>query len=81
MITNKYERAFVQMIVYLAIESFIIASIIISAQSLDGLFVTVFGMTCGISLSPDSGWLCIKELGDESSPFGNRWMLLTAGFM
>ncbi|CAG8749926.1 6906_t:CDS:2 [Cetraspora pellucida] len=51
------------------------------AQSLDGLFVTLFGMTCGISISPDSGWLCIKELGDESSPFGNRWMLLTAGFM
>ncbi|CAG8540632.1 2340_t:CDS:2 [Gigaspora margarita] len=37
--------------------------------------------TCGISISPDSGWLCTEELGDESSPFGNRWMLLTAGFM
>ncbi|RIB21930.1 hypothetical protein C2G38_2033993 [Gigaspora rosea] len=48
--------------------------------SLDSLFVTVFGRTCGISISPDSGWLCIEELGDESSPFGNRLMLLTAGF-
>lgn len=81
LITNRYKRAFIQIIVYLAIESFIIASIILSAQSLDSLFVTFFGRTCGISISPDSGWLCTEELGDESSPFGNRWMLLTAGFM
>ncbi|CAG8523875.1 27131_t:CDS:2 [Dentiscutata erythropus] len=81
LITDKYKRAFIQIIVYLAIESFIIASIILSAQSLDSLYITLFGVTCGVGIYPDSGWLCIRELGDEASPFGERWMFLTAGFM
>ncbi|CAG8722558.1 13198_t:CDS:2, partial [Dentiscutata heterogama] len=81
LITNRYKRAFIQIIVYLAIESFIIASIILSAQSLDSLYITLFGVTCGVGIYPDSGWLCIRELGDEASPFGERWMLFTVGFM
>jgi hypothetical protein len=58
-----------------------IASIILSAQSMDSLVISIFGKTCGIGIHPDFGFLCLNEQKAEGSPFEERYMFLTAGYL
>ena len=71
----------IQVILYLAIESLVIASIILSTQSMDLMLLKIAGKTCGLGVHPKLGFFCITEAIDESSPFGTDYMLATFGFM
>ncbi|CAG8494149.1 1823_t:CDS:2 [Funneliformis mosseae] len=81
LIHNRKVRIVVQIILYLAIESIIIASIILSAQAMDWMLLKLTGRTCGFSLHPDLGFICVDEETNENSPFGSNYMLATSGFM
>ena len=58
-----------------------IASIVLSAQTMDSLLITIIGKTCGIGIYPDTGFFCLSEQKAVGSPFEARYMLLTAGYL
>lgn len=62
-------------------QSFNIASIILSAQTMDSLVISIIGKTCGIGIHPDAGFFCVNRQKAEGSPFEERYMLLTAGYL
>ncbi|CAG8641385.1 10711_t:CDS:2, partial [Cetraspora pellucida] len=64
-----------------AIETSIITSIILSAQLFDNLLIDLLKISCGISIYPEFGWICIGNFGNVNGPFENRLMLFTIGFM
>eukprot|EP00842_Homolaphlyctis_polyrhiza_P006555 jgi/Hompol1/6900/HPOL_003765-RA len=66
-------------ILYGSLTSTNIASIVGASQIFDNLFITAFGGTCGIGLSPISGLYCVTSAGNTNSPFGNNYMLITVG--
>ncbi|TPX44009.1 hypothetical protein SeMB42_g04472 [Synchytrium endobioticum] len=67
--------------IYGSMQSINIASIIVSIQTLDSFLITVFGGTCGFSIAPTQGILCIYRQTDTNSPFDGNVMLMTAGFV
>ncbi|CAG8603472.1 15276_t:CDS:2, partial [Dentiscutata heterogama] len=81
LITNRLGRVLAQIIIYAAIETFIITSIILSAQLLDNLLIDFLKISCGIGIYPEFGWICIRNLGNENGPFESRLMLFTIGFV
>ncbi|RIB07403.1 hypothetical protein C2G38_2006823 [Gigaspora rosea] len=81
LITNRIGQVLTQIIIYAAIETFIITSIILSAQLLDNLLIDILKISCGIGIYPEFGWICIGNLGNENGPFENRLMLFTIGFV
>ncbi|KAI8612269.1 hypothetical protein BC830DRAFT_588375 [Chytriomyces sp. MP71] len=89
-----------QTMLYGALELLAVASIIQSSQTLDNLFVDIFGQTCGVRVGAVSlvgnamvrdavhggagagiSWICVDAHGDSISPFGNTYMLFTAGYL
>ncbi|KAJ3270049.1 hypothetical protein HDV01_000597 [Terramyces sp. JEL0728] len=67
-----------------ALQSNAIQGIVLSAQAIDHLFVTIFGKSCGLSFT--QGWVCTATHTDISgnylpSPFGNEFVLFTLGFV
>ncbi|RKP12426.1 hypothetical protein BJ684DRAFT_11494, partial [Piptocephalis cylindrospora] len=68
---------------YLSIQSMNLASIVISAQSMDRILLSLFSATCSIDFS--YGWVCIypepSEIKVEASPFGDRYLLASAGYL
>ncbi|CAG8454272.1 13435_t:CDS:10 [Cetraspora pellucida] len=80
LITNKYQRRFIQFVLFVTFESLIISSIIISSQTMDSLAISVFGKTCGIGIYPTKGVFCVSEQSATGSPFGESYMLLTVGY-
>ncbi|TPX71121.1 hypothetical protein SpCBS45565_g01382 [Spizellomyces sp. 'palustris'] len=68
-------------ILYGSLQSFNIASIISAAQTFDAFLITIFGRTCGFGISPLSGFICASEQTNSNSPFGDNYMLCTAGFL
>ncbi|GBB96910.1 hypothetical protein RclHR1_02870008 [Rhizophagus clarus] len=81
LIDNRIIRMISYFILFLSIESMIIATIALTSQAFDAILVRFFGSTCGIGLYPDKGWICVQNLNDFISPFGNRLMFVTGGFM
>ncbi|CAG8460453.1 2960_t:CDS:2 [Cetraspora pellucida] len=81
LITNRFGRVLTQIIIYAAIETFIITSIILSAQLFDNLLIDFLKISCGIAIYPEFGWICIGTFGNINGPFENRLMLFTIGFM
>lgn len=81
MIANRFGRVLTQIIIYAAIETFIITSIILSAQLLDNLLIDFLTISCGIAIYPELDWICVGNFGYENGPFENRLMLFTIGFM
>ncbi|CAG8533432.1 15197_t:CDS:2 [Acaulospora colombiana] len=81
LISSKFFRSLVHVFLYASLESIIIASLVLSAQSLDSLFVISLGTSCGIGIYPDLGQVCTQSLGSENSPYGDRWMIMTAGLV
>ena len=71
----------IQIILYLAIESMIIASIILSSQAMDLMLLRLAGKTCGLGIHPNFSFFCIDKAMEESSPFGSDYMLATCGFL
>ncbi|KAJ3014518.1 UNVERIFIED_CONTAM: hypothetical protein HDU68_000240 [Siphonaria sp. JEL0065] len=76
-----------QMGLYGALQTMAIGSLIQSSQTMDHLFVDMFGKTCGVSLGYSNltssvvDWICVNDHGPELSPFGAQYMLLTAGYL
>ncbi|CAG8672973.1 4422_t:CDS:2 [Funneliformis mosseae] len=81
LIDNRMIRIAIGLILLISIESMIIATIALTSQSFDTMLIRLTGKTCGIGIYPDRGWICVYDLGDFSSPFGNRLMAFTGGFM
>ncbi|KAI9331591.1 hypothetical protein BDR26DRAFT_899262 [Obelidium mucronatum] len=78
---------FGQIGLYGALQTMAIASLIQSSQTMDHLFVDVFGKTCGVSLGTSYltaariDWICVEDHGSSLSPFGDQYMLLTGGYL
>ncbi|CAG8547393.1 20543_t:CDS:2, partial [Gigaspora rosea] len=81
LITNVYQRRFIQFALFVTFESLVISSIIISAQTMDSLIISIFGKTCGIGIYPTDGFFCVSDYSSSGSPFGNGYMILTAGYL
>ncbi|CAI2184989.1 3197_t:CDS:2 [Funneliformis geosporum] len=81
LIDNRMIRLTIGLILLISIESMIIATIALTSQSFDAMLIRFTGQTCGIGIYPDGGWICIQNLGDYSSPFGNRLMAFTGGLL
>ncbi|KAG2208121.1 hypothetical protein INT47_010483 [Mucor saturninus] len=68
---------FFQIMLFLALQSVNVASIIIAAQTFDNMLLTIFHGTCGLGVSP-GGWFCIT--GDEIfNP--DDYFIFTFGFL
>jgi hypothetical protein len=80
-VTNKYYKNLIQTGLFISMQSFNIASIILSAQTMDSLVISIIGKTCGIGIHPDAGFFCVNRQKAEGSPFEERYMLLTAGYL
>lgn len=59
----------------------IIATIALTSQAFDSILIRFIGSTCGIGFYPDKGWICVQNLNNFNSPFGDRFMFVTGGFM
>ncbi|CAG8683463.1 14036_t:CDS:2 [Rhizophagus irregularis] len=81
LVTNKYYKNLIQTGLFISMQSFNIASIILSAQTMDSLVISIIGKTCGIGIHPDAGFFCVNRQKAEGSPFEERYMLLTAGYL
>ncbi|KAI9496786.1 hypothetical protein BDB00DRAFT_952354 [Zychaea mexicana] len=82
LILGKKYHYFFQIVLYLALQAVNVASIILSAQTLDSMFLTLFDGTCGLGVSPGR-WFCISErsvLGN--SPFSaDDYYIFTFGYL
>ncbi|CAG8804835.1 34754_t:CDS:2, partial [Gigaspora margarita] len=72
LMTKKYQRWIVQFVIYMTFESLIISSIVISAQTMDSLTISLFGKTCG--------FYCVTTQSSIGSPFGSAYVLMTIGY-
>ncbi|KAI9345764.1 hypothetical protein BD770DRAFT_437063 [Pilaira anomala] len=73
---GKRYHYFFQLMLFLALQSVNIASIIIAAQTFDNMLVTIFKGTCGLGVYP-GGWFCISE----GASFGSEdYFIFTFGF-
>lgn len=72
-----------QLLLYGALQSNAIQGIVLSAQSIDSIFIDLFGKTCGLSIAGKyTGWICVADQSaDYPSPFENTWMLFTLGLV
>ncbi|CAG8549609.1 16552_t:CDS:2, partial [Dentiscutata heterogama] len=77
----KRKRLLIQISLFVSLQSVNIASILLSAQSMDTLFISLFGKTCGLGIYPQSGFYCVTQQGDYNSPFGTNYMVATLGFL
>ncbi|CAO3638763.1 unnamed protein product [Mucor hiemalis] len=69
---------------FLALQSVNVASIIIAAQTFDSMLITIFKGTCGLGVSP-GGWFCVSASSAEltgNSPFSSDdYFIFTFGFL
>ncbi|RIB01852.1 hypothetical protein C2G38_2255946 [Gigaspora rosea] len=81
LVSDKRKRFLIQICLFVSLQSVNIASILLSAQSMDTLFISLFGKTCGLGVYPHSGFYCVDQQGDYNSPFGTNYMVATLGFI
>ncbi|KAG2172173.1 hypothetical protein INT44_005544 [Umbelopsis vinacea] len=78
---GKHYHLALQVLLYLAMQSVNIASIVISVQTLDDMFIALFKRTCGVGFSP-AGWICVTEQTANNSPFpSGSYFFFTFGFL
>ncbi|KAH8548355.1 hypothetical protein BGW37DRAFT_506885 [Umbelopsis sp. PMI_123] len=65
---GKHYHIALQVLLYFAMQSVNIASIVISVQTFDDMFIAIFKRTCGVGFSP-AGWTCVTEQTANNSPF------------
>ncbi|ORX55270.1 hypothetical protein BCR36DRAFT_321189 [Piromyces finnis] len=75
-----------QIILYLALQSANISSIIYSAQTMDNFIINIFKKSCGIAVNNGSSssmfnLYCVDKMAKENSPFGDQFMLVTLGYI
>ncbi|KAI9254619.1 hypothetical protein BDA99DRAFT_552625 [Phascolomyces articulosus] len=82
LILGKKYHYFFQIILFLALQAVNVASIILAAQTIDSMLLTIFNGTCGLGVSPGR-WFCISErsvLGN--SPFSpDDYYIFTFGYL
>ncbi|KAI8143731.1 hypothetical protein BJV82DRAFT_609229 [Fennellomyces sp. T-0311] len=82
LILGKKYHYFFQLVLFLALQSVNVASIILAAQTIDSMLITLFKGTCGLGIAP-GGWFCITErtvLGN--SPFSaDDYYIFTFGYL
>ncbi|KAG9297692.1 hypothetical protein G9A89_011207 [Geosiphon pyriformis] len=81
LVANRTKRWIIQIVLFISIQSVNIAAIILSSQSMDSLLLSLAGHTCGVGIYPRYGIFCVNSHGPQNSPFGNDFMLVTAGFL
>ena len=64
--------------IYLSLQSMVVASIVISANTLDESITRIFQKSCGLAIYPRFSWVCLDLTA--SSPASN-WFLFTVGFL
>lgn len=75
-------RAYLLSLVFfvMSLMSNTIESVVITSQTIDSLYVNLFGSTCALGLSPFE-FFCTSDIDGQPSPFGDRYVLLTLGFL
>ncbi|KAG2181242.1 hypothetical protein INT43_008825, partial [Umbelopsis isabellina] len=75
---KRYHYA-LQILLYLAMQCVNIASIVLSIQTFDDMFLQIFGKTCGVAFYPH-GWMCVSGQSSNNSPFPpGSYFLFTFG--
>ncbi|TVY92647.1 hypothetical protein LAWI1_G002418 [Lachnellula willkommii] len=67
-----------QVMLFLALQSVNISSIIISNQTMDSLLIRLFHKTCAVSFT--KGWICTTEVNSSGSPF-DTYILFSFGYL
>ncbi|TVY52001.1 hypothetical protein LCER1_G006470 [Lachnellula cervina] len=67
-----------QVMLFLALQSVNISSIIISNQTMDSLLIRLFHKTCAVSFT--KGWVCATEVNSSGSPF-DTYILFSFGYL
>ncbi|CAI2164001.1 17661_t:CDS:2 [Funneliformis geosporum] len=80
-VPNRHHKRLVQTGLFISMQSINIASIILSSQTMDSLVISIIGRTCGVGIHPDTGFFCVNEHKAEGSPFEERYMFITAGYL
>jgi hypothetical protein len=71
-----------QILLFGALVSNSVQSMVLSAQAIDKLVIDIFGKTCGFALSgPQLGWICVDAAGEMPSPFGDTYVLFSFGLL
>jgi hypothetical protein len=74
-------HVFGQIILYGALQSNAIQSIILITQTIDTVLIDIFGRNCGIALF-SMDWVCVTTYAhDSASPFGSTMMLFSFGYL
>ena len=76
---GKYTHILGQIILYGALQTNAIQSIVLTAQTTDNLLITLFQKTCGLTV--DGRWICVKEVLSSPSPFQCESMWFTMGLL
>lgn len=78
---NKWFYYLTLILLITSLQATNIASIIISAQTMDFALVALFDYTCGLEFYPHFGFTSVSSTGNDSnSPFGNI-VILSLGFI
>ncbi|TVY28961.1 hypothetical protein LHYA1_G001672 [Lachnellula hyalina] len=67
-----------QVMLFLALQSVNISSIIISNQTMDSILIRLFHKTCAVSFI--EGWVCATEVTSSGSPF-DTYILFSFGYL
>jgi len=75
---GKKGHIIMQMLLYCALQSVNISSIIISAQTADSIIIRLFKKTCAVSFT--GGWTCVSTIKASGSPF-STYILFSFGYI
>ncbi|KAJ3089019.1 hypothetical protein HK102_007408, partial [Quaeritorhiza haematococci] len=81
---GKWAHIVGQCMLYAALQSTAIASIIQVAQTADFILMDLNGRTCAFAISPFRGWFCVDQTTaaqNSVSPFGDTYILFSIGFL
>jgi Transmembrane amino acid transporter protein len=65
----------------LSLQAVNIASIVVSAQTMDLTIVRIFKKTCALEWAPDPSFICHEGHGTSDSPFGDSTYVVSIGFV
>ena len=65
--TGNKAHIIMQILLYCALQSVNVSSIIMSEQTIDSLLIRLFKKTCAVSFT--EGWVCATDINPSGSPF------------
>jgi len=79
---GKWGYLVAQIFINVALQATNIASIIVCAQIMDDMLISIFKKTCGLVAYPKVEWICEHTAVDSSSPFPDHYyMFFTLGYL